>query len=78
MEKRGIPTVTICSTEFEALGRAESGALGLAALPLAIIQHPLGGLKPEVVTKRAQSVVDVIQQMLVTSREELMATHEAS
>ena len=65
--------MTICSTEFEALGRAESNALGLPALPLAIIQHPLGGLKPDVVEKRAQSVVDVIQQMLVTPREQLLA-----
>jgi hypothetical protein len=55
------------------LGRAEAGALGIPALPLAIFQHPLGGLKPEIVEKRAQSVVDTIQQMLVTPREQLMA-----
>ena len=55
------------------LGRAEAGALGIPALPFAIFQHPLGGLKPEIVEKRAQSVVDTIQQMLVTPREQLMA-----
>ena len=70
--------MTICSTEFEALGRAEAGALGAPALPLAIFQHPLGGLKPEAVEKRAHSIVDSIQQMLITSREQLMAAiHEA-
>jgi hypothetical protein len=55
------------------LGRAEARALGIPALPLAIFQHPLGGLKPEMVEKRAQSVVDTIQQILVTPREEFMA-----
>ena len=56
------------------LGRAEARALGIPALPLAIFQHPLGGLQPEMVEKRAQSVVDTIQQMLVTPREQLIAT----
>lgn len=65
--------MTICSTEFETLGRAEAQALGIQALPLALIQHPLGGLKPEAVEKRAHSVVDAIQALLVTSREEIMA-----
>lgn len=69
LEKRGIPTVTICSTEFEMLGRAEAQALGLEALPLAIIRHPLGGLRPDVVEKRAHSVVDSIQELLVMPRE---------
>lgn len=65
--------MTICSTEFETLGRAEAQALGIEALPLALIQHPLGGLKPEAVEKRAHSVVDAIQEMLVTSREAILA-----
>lgn len=69
--------MTICSTEFEALGRAEAQALGLPALPLAIIQHPLGGMKPDVVEKRAHSVVDSIHQLLVTPRSQLRtANHE--
>jgi hypothetical protein len=71
LEKRGIPTATICSTEFVALGRAESSALGLAVLPIAIIQHPLGGLKPEAVQQRAHSVVDTVQQLLTTPRQQL-------
>lgn len=65
--------MTICSTEFETLGRAEAQALGIEALPLALIQHPLGGLKPEAVEKRVHSVVDAIQEMLVTSREAILA-----
>ncbi len=55
------------------LGRAEAQALGLEALPLAIIQHPLGGLRPDMVEKRAHSVVDSIQELLVMSREHILA-----
>jgi hypothetical protein len=71
LEKRGIPTATICSTEFVTLGRAESVALGLADLPIAIIQHPLGGLQPEAVQQRAHSVVDKVSQLLTTPRQQL-------
>ncbi len=53
------------------LGRAEAQALGLEALPLAMIQHPLGGLRPEAVEKRAHSVVDAVQELLVMPREEI-------
>lgn len=63
--------MTICSTEFEMLGRAEAQALGLEALPLAMIQHPLGGLRPDAVEKRAHSVVDAVQELLVMPREEI-------
>ncbi len=65
--------MTICSTEFETLGRAEAQALGIEALPLALVQHPLGGIKPDAVEKRAHSVVDAIQEILVTSREAIVA-----
>ncbi|ETW96548.1 MAG: hypothetical protein ETSY1_26180 [Candidatus Entotheonella factor] len=68
-----MPTVTICSTEFELLGRAEAQALGIEALPLAMIQHPLGGLRPDAVEKRAHSVVDAIQELMVMPREQILA-----
>ena len=67
-------TATICSTEFVTLGRVEASALGLPRLPIAVIQHPLGGLKAEEVQSRARSVVDVVQQLLTTSRQQLMMT----
>ena len=55
-----------------ALGTAEAMAFGLPALPIAVIQHPLGGLKAEDVQKRAASVVDTIQNLLTTSRQQLL------
>jgi hypothetical protein len=68
-----VPTATVCSTEFAALGHTEAAALGLAALPLAIIQHPLGGLRAEAVYGRAQSVIDTVQKLLTTDRAQLAA-----
>ena len=66
-----MPTVTICSSEFVALGRAEAEALGMPALPLAVIQHPLGGLATEDVRQRAASVLATIEQLCLTPQQQL-------
>ena len=66
-----MPTVTICSSEFVALGRAEAEALGIPDLPLAVIQHPLGGLAAEQVSQRAASVQDAVEKLCTTSSRQL-------
>ena len=66
-----MPTVTICSSEFVALGRAEAEALGMPALPLAVFQHPLGGLAADEVRLRAASVLQTIEQLCVTPQQRL-------
>ena len=66
-----MPTVTICSSEFVALGRAEAEALGMPDLPLAIIQHPLGGLAPEEVRQRAASVLNAVAQLCTAPQQQL-------
>ena len=63
--------MTICSSEFVALGRAEAEALGMPALPLAIIQHPLGGLAPEEVRQRAASVLSTVAQLCTAPQQQL-------
>ena len=40
--KRGKSAVTICSTAFVTLGKAQARALGDAGLPIAVIPHPFG------------------------------------
>ena len=42
MAKHGRAALTICSTAFITLGRAQASALGYAKLPIAVIQHPFG------------------------------------
>ena len=46
--------------EFEQLARLESKNRGLEALPLALIPHPLGGIREEEVVKKADLAVEVV------------------
>ena len=39
--------MTICSTAFTTLGRAQAAALGNAGLPIAVVPHPFGGRSRE-------------------------------
>ena len=40
--KRGRAAITICSSAFVTLGRAQARALGNPELPIAVIAHPFG------------------------------------
>ena len=42
MAKRGKTALTVCSTAFVTLGRAQARALGDANLPIAVVPHPFG------------------------------------
>lgn len=65
MEKRGVPTVTICTDEFLSLALAEARALGMPDLPIVTVPHPVGGLLPEHVEKKAdQALKEVIRALL--------------
>lgn len=41
MERRGVPTVTVVSSAFELLARAEARGLGMDGLPLLVVPHPV-------------------------------------
>ena len=58
MAKRGTAAITICSTAFLTLGRAQARALGDANLPIAIIPHPFGLRTREEVREIAAKCVD--------------------
>jgi hypothetical protein len=60
LEKRGTPTLSICTDEFTTLGRMQAQALRMPHLPIVVIPHPLGGLKPEEVRERAERAVEEI------------------
>ena len=62
LEQRGIPTVVMGTYEFEQLAKLESRNRGLADLPLALIPHPLGGIREDEVVKKAELVVDVVRK----------------
>ena len=62
LEQRGIPTVVMGTYEFEQLVKLESKNRGLADLPLALIPHPLGGIREDEVMKKAELVVEVVRK----------------
>jgi len=62
LEQRGIPTVVMGTYEFEQLAKLESKNRGLANLPLALIPHPLGGIREDEVVKKAELVVEVVRK----------------
>jgi hypothetical protein len=53
--------------EFETLATLEARNRGLADLPLALIPHPLGGIREEEVVKKADLAVDVVFRAVTKS-----------
>ena len=67
LERRGIPTVTVCTHLFVTLGNVERRSLGMPDLPLAIPQHPLGGLLAEAVKEKADALLEQVGGVLTGS-----------
>lgn len=55
-----MPTVVMGTFEFEALARLEAKNRGLEALPLALIPHPLGGIREDEVLKKADLAIEAV------------------
>jgi hypothetical protein len=60
LEQRGVPTVVLGTWEFEALAKLEAANRGIADLPLALIPHPLGGIREDEVVKKAELAIDAV------------------
>jgi hypothetical protein len=60
LEKRNIPTVTIIGETFRPIAAYESEGLGLAALPVAIVEYPMGGVPTDEAVARAHRAFDQI------------------
>ena len=60
LEQRGVPTVTMGTFEFEALARLEAKNRGIADLPLALVPHPLGGIREEEVVRKADLAIGAV------------------
>ena len=59
--------MTVCTHLFVRLGEVERRALGMPELPMAIAQHPLGGLKTDAVLAKAETLLDqVVAGLTVT------------
>ena len=64
LAKGGTPAGLISTTAFQNMALSGMTALGVTGLPLLVIQHPLGGEKPEAVTRRAAQAVEQLMSLL--------------
>lgn len=77
-ESRGVPTATITTTSFVDLAEFDLNSWGMVNLPLVVFQHPLAGMKPEAVQKKADDVYDDIKYVLTTPKSKLVKEYDAS
>ena len=56
--------MTVCSTAFLTLGKAQARALGDANLPIAVIPHPFGARTRDEVREIASKCVDDLVELL--------------
>jgi len=61
--RRGKVAVTVCSTAFVSMGRAQAAKLGFARLPIAVIPHPFGLRTRDEVRAMAERCVDEIVKL---------------
>ena len=64
LERAGTPAAVVTTTAFETLAHHEAHSLGIAALPLLVIDHPLGGEPPERVREKAARAVAQLAALL--------------
>jgi hypothetical protein len=65
--KRGKTAVTICSTAFLTLGRAQARALGEAELPIAVVPHPFGLRSREEIREIAAKCTDDLVALITAA-----------
>ncbi len=54
--------MVVGTDEFQALAHLEAKNRGLEGLPLALVKHPLGGIKEDEVVGKADTIVDRVAQ----------------
>ena len=67
LEKRGIPTVTICTTAFAEMAKAEIASNDIPDMfeaGIAVIPHPLSPLQPDEIERRADELLPVVERLL--------------
>lgn len=79
LEKRGIPTATICAGNFARLGQIEAKGLGFPSLPIIVAPYPFYSLSNEKVREAADrlfnEIVHILTQPAEKSAEEYRDRH---
>jgi hypothetical protein len=76
--KQGTPAGLIGTTAFQGLAVSEMGAQGVSALPLLVVEHPLGGERPEAIARRAQQAFEQLNALIGGARPSTNQTAVAS
>jgi len=61
--------VTLITDAFDALAKSEKEAFGAPDHPVLVVRHPIGTVKMEEVTKRADAAFDQLVEILVESQQ---------
>jgi hypothetical protein len=64
LERRGIPTVTICSAPFLKLGRSQAQNSGMPSIPFVKILHPMATASNEAVEEQVEAALAQIRDAL--------------
>ena len=65
LERRGVPTVTLATGEFEQLSRLQARAMGFPELRVMTIEHPLGGVPAEQALEKADAAASAVSAMIL-------------
>jgi hypothetical protein len=60
----GTPAGLIGTTVFQRLAVGEMASLGITGLPLLLVDHPLGGERPEGVARRAHQALEQLAGLI--------------
>ncbi|HXG17109.1 MAG TPA: hypothetical protein VNK50_12735 [Calidithermus sp.] len=64
MARAGTAAGLIATTAFQALAVQQLAARGVRGLPLLVVEHPLGGERPEAVARRAEQAAEQLGSLM--------------
>lgn len=65
LEKRGVPSVAICTEPFVPGAKAMTNLGGIPDYPFAVVEHPIGSLDDAGLHERAREALPQIIQFLL-------------
>jgi hypothetical protein len=57
LEQRGIVAFAMCTVELVTTARIAASAAGVPDYPLIVLDHPLGSLGPELISRRVEQAL---------------------
>jgi hypothetical protein len=73
LEKRGLPTTTICTTSFSALLKTTARAKGFNDMPLVVVTHPIALNDNNAIRQKADNALDDVVRTLISENAKSLA-----